>query len=85
MTVGEFLNIPCNEDIEFVMINYCNNHDNINFTKNDLLKEKYLKKDMKALTIKEIYVDNNLIVELKFNKNFFKFYKEYLNYYNERN
>lgn len=77
MTVGEFLNIPCKEDIKFIMINYCNNHDNISFTKNDLLKEKYLKKDMKALTIKEIYVDNNLIVELKFNKNFFKFYKEF--------
>ena len=86
MTVGEFLSIPCEENVEFIMINYCNNHDNISFTKNKLTHEKYLKKDMRALKIKEIYVDNNnLIVELKFDKSFFKFYKEYLNYYKERN
>ena len=45
MTVGEFLNIPCEENVEFIMINYRNNYDNISFTKNKLTHEKYLKKD----------------------------------------
>ena len=76
MTVREFLQIPYKEDIEFVMINYCANYKSISFTKDELKCEKYVKKDMQALKIKEIYIDNGWVVELKFNKAFFKSYTE---------
>ena len=76
MTVREFLQIPYKEDIEFVMINYCDSYKSISFTKDELKCEKYVKKDMQALKIKEIYIDNGLVVELKFDKAFFKFYTE---------
>ena len=80
MTVEEFLKIPCKENIEFVMINYCDNYKNISFTKNELKYEKYVKKDMQALKIKEVYVDSSLVVELKFDKNFFKLYSKIKNF-----
>ena len=76
MTVGEFLKVPYKENIEFIMVNYCDNYKNISFTKNELKCEKYLKKDMQALKIKEVYIDNGLVVELKFDKTFFKVYTE---------
>ena len=76
MTVEEFLKIPYEEDIEFIMINYCDNYKNISFTKNELKCEKYIKKDMQALKIKKVYIDNGLVVELKFDKNFFKLYNK---------
>lgn len=76
MTVEEFLKIPYKENIEFVMINYCDNYKNISFTKNELNCEKYIKKDIQALKIKEVYIDNGLVVELKFDKTFFKVYTE---------
>ena len=76
MTVGEFLKIPYKEDIEFIMVNYCDNYKNISFTKDELKCEKYLKKDMQALKIKEVYIDNGLVAELKFDKTFFKMYTE---------
>ena len=80
MTVEEFLKIPCKENIEFVMINYCDNYKNISFTKNELKYEKYVKKDMQSLKIKEVYVDSSLVVELKFDKNFFKLYSKIKNF-----
>ena len=76
MTVGEFLKVPYKENIEFIMINYCDNYKNISFTKDELKCEKYLKKDMQALKIKEVYIDSGLVVELKFDKTFFKVYTE---------
>ena len=76
MTVEEFLKIPYEEDIEFIMINYCDNYKNISFTKNELKCEKYIKKDIQALKIKEVYIDNGLVVELKFDKTFFKLYNK---------
>ena len=76
MTVEEFLKIPYEEDIEFIMINYCDNYKNISFTKNELKCEKYIKKDIQALKIKEVYIDNGLVVELKFDKQFFKLYNK---------
>ena len=76
MTVEEFLKIPYKEDIEFVMINYCDNYKNISFTKDELKCEKCVKKDIQALKIKEVYIDNGLVVELKFDKNFFKLYNK---------
>ena len=76
MTVGEFLKVPYKENIEFIMVNYCDNYKNISFTKDELKCEKYLKKDMQALKIKEVYIDNGLVVELKFDKTFFKVYTE---------
>ena len=48
MTVGEFLKVPYKENIEFIMVNYCDNYKNISFTKDELKCEKYLKKDMQA-------------------------------------
>ena len=76
MTVEEFLQIPYKEDIEFIMVNYCDNYKNISFTKDELKCEKYLKKDMQALKIKEVYIDSGLVVELKFDKTFFKVHTE---------
>ncbi len=76
MTVGEFLKVPYKENIEFIMVNYCDNYKNISFTKDELKCEKYLKKDMQALKIKEVYIDNGLVVVLKFDKTFFKVYTE---------
>ena len=76
MTVGEFLKVPYKENIEFIMVNYCDNYKNISFTKDELKCEKYLKKDMQALKIKEVYIDSGLVVELKFDKAFFKVYTE---------
>lgn len=76
MTVREFLQIPYKEDIKFVMVNYCDNYKTISFTKDELKYEKYVKKDMQELKIKEIYIDNGLVVELKFDKTFFKVYTE---------
>ena len=76
MTVEEFLKIPYRENIEFIMVNYCDNYKNISFTKDELKCEKYLKKDMQALKIKEVYIDSGLVVELKFDKTFFKVYTE---------
>ena len=76
MTVREFLQIPYKEDIEFVMINYCDNYKNISFTKDELKCEKCVKKDIQALKIKEVYIDNGLVDELKFDKNFFKLYNK---------
>ena len=76
MTVEEFLKIPYKENIEFVMINYCDNYKNISFTKDELKCEKCIKKDIQTLKIKEVYIDNGLVVELKFDKTFFKVYTE---------
>ena len=76
MTVREFLQIPYKEDIKFVMVNYYDNYKSISFTKDELKCEKYAKKDMQALKIKEVYIDNGLVVELKFDKTFFKVYTE---------
>ena len=76
MTVREFLQIPYKENIKFVMINYYDNYKSISFTKDELKCEKYAKKDMQALKIKEVYIDNGLVVELKFDKTFFKVYTE---------
>ena len=54
MRVGEFLKVPYKEDIEFIMVNYCDNYKTISFTKDELKCEKYLKKDVQALKIKEV-------------------------------
>ena len=80
MTVEEFLKIPYEEDIEFVMINRCDNYNNISFSKNELKCEKCVKKDIQALKIKEVYIDNGLVVELKFDKQFFKLYNKIKNF-----
>ena len=76
MTVAEFLQIPYKEDIEFVMVNYCDNYKTISFTKDELKCEKCVKKDIQALKIKEVYIYNSLVAEIKINKTFFKIYTE---------